>query len=258
MVRMKRLLALAIALMLALPAHAAPLLVAAASDLAYCIDALAAAFAAQSPGAQVKVTTGASGNFFAQIEHGAPYDVFMSADTDYPAGLAKAGAADGATLTPYATGRLALWTLDPKLDLSAGLAVLRDPRVTRFAIANPATAPYGRAARAALERDRLWRAVMPKLVLGENIAQTVQFIQSGNAQLGIVSLAALSSPQLAGLGHHVLLPQAGLAPIAQAAIVTTHGRANPLAGSFVRFLASPAAQAIFARHGFASPQQGGQ
>jgi molybdate transport system substrate-binding protein len=256
MVRMKRLLALVIALLLALPAHAAPLLVAAASDLAYCIDALAAAFTAQSPGAQVKITTGASGNFFAQIQHGAPYDVFMSADTDYPAGLARLGAADGATLAPYATGRLALWTLDPALDLTAGLAVLRAPRVTRVAIANPATAPYGRAAQAALERDGLWRAAAPKLVLGENIAQTVQFVQSGNAQLGIVSLASLSAPQLAGVGHHVLLAQAGLAPIAQAAIVTAHGAANPLAGSFVRFLASPAAQAIFARHGFAPPQQG--
>jgi molybdate transport system substrate-binding protein len=252
---MKRFLVLLLASMLSLPALAAPLLVAAAADLSYCIDDIASAFRKEAPEAEVKISTGASGNFFAQIRNGAPFDVFLSADVDYPAQLAKLGAADGNTLTRYAVGRLALWAPDPKLDLSKGLALLRDPRIARVAIANPATAPYGRAAKSALERDGLWEAVQPKLVIGENIAQTAQFVQTGNAQAGLVSLASLRSPRLAGVGRYVLVPDAGLAPIEQAAIVTKQGAGNPLAARFVRFLASPAARAIFERNGFATPSR---
>jgi molybdate transport system substrate-binding protein len=253
--KMKTLFALVLSCLLSLPAQAAPqLLVAAASDLAYCTDELAAAFKAEAPEAELKFSTGSSGNFFAQIRNGAPFEVFLSADVGYPAQLAKLGAADGKTLTTYAVGQLALWTVDEQVDLSHGLAVLREPRTGRVAIANPATAPYGRAARALLERNGLWIAVQPKLVIGENIAQTAQFVQSGNAQLGIVSVSLLRSPRLAGVGRYMLLPD-GDGPIEQAAIVTAAGRNNPLAARFVRFLASPAAHAIFERHGFALPRK---
>lgn len=252
---MKKIIVLLLACMWSLPALAAPLLIAAASDLSYCIDDIAAAFKKEAPEAEIKISTGASGNFFAQIRNGAPFDAFLSADVDYPAQLAKLGAADGSTLTRYAVGRLALWSADPKLDVGKGLSVLRDPRVSRIAIANPATAPYGRAARAALERDGLWDAVQPKLVVGENIAQTAQFVQTGNAQVGLISLASLRSPKLAGAGRYVLVPDAGLPPIEQAAIVTKQGADNPLAARFVRFLGSPAARAIFERNGFSIPRQ---
>jgi molybdate transport system substrate-binding protein len=255
--RMKTLIALLTCWMLWLPAQAAPLpqlLIAAASDLAYCTDELAAAFHAEAPGAELKFSTGSSGNFFAQIRNGAPFDVFLSADTGYPAQLARLGAADGKTLAIYAIGQLALWTLDPQVDLAHGLAVLRAPGRGRLAIANPATAPYGRAARALLERDGLWDALQPRLVIGENIVQAAQFVQSGNAQLGMVSLSLLRSPRLAGVGRYIVLPDAA-GPIEQAAIVTAHGRDNALAARFVRFLASPAARAIFERHGFALPRK---
>lgn len=242
--------------LLALPAGAEPLLVAAASDLAYCIDELGAAFAKQAPQAELKVSTGASGNFFAQIRSGAPFDVFLSADMAYPAQLAKDGAADGATLAPYALGRIVLWSPDARLDVSQGLAVLKDPRVVRVAIANPAVAPYGRAAKAALEAAGAWQAVQPKLVIGENIAQAVQFVQSGNAQVGIVSLASVVSPRLKGSGSYYLIADAGMAPIEQGAIVTAHGKDKPLAARFVRFLASPAAREILQRHGFGLPPRG--
>jgi molybdate transport system substrate-binding protein len=251
------LITLLLALAAALPARAAPLLVAAAADLTHCVDELAASFQATAPGAEVKVSIGSSGNFFAQIRNGAPYDVFLSADVDYPAQLARLGAADGATLTSYAVGRIALWTLDPRFDVSHGLGVLRDARVARVAIASPATAPYGRAAKAALQRDGLWQTVESKLVIGENIAQAAQFVQSGNAQLGIVSLATLRSPRMAGVGRYYLIPDTGLPPIEQAAIVTARGKANPLSLRFVRFLATPAAQAILERHGFALPRRPG-
>jgi molybdate transport system substrate-binding protein len=254
---MKTLFALLTCWLLWLPAQAAPLpqlLIAAASDLAYCTDELAAAFHAEAPGAELKFSTGSSGNFFAQIRNGAPFDVFLSADTGYPAQLSRLGAADGKTLAIYAIGQLALWTLDDRVDLAHGLSVLRAPGRGRLAIANPATAPYGRAARALLERDGLWDALQPRLVIGENIAQAAQFVQSGNAQLGMVSLSLLRSPRLAGVGRYIVLPDAA-GPIEQAAIVTRHGKDNPLAARFVRFLASPAARAIFERHGFALPRK---
>lgn len=242
-----------LATLLAQPVRAAPVLVAAASDLAYCIDDLAAAFRKQAPGAELKVSLGASGGFFAQIRNGAPFDVFLSADMGYPAELARLGAAEQSTLAPYAVGRIALWTLDQRFDLAQGMAVLRDARVLRVAIASPATAPYGRAAQAALERDGLWQSLQPKLVVGENIAQAAQFVQSGNAQFGIVSLAALHAPRLAGVGRYYLIPDTGLAPIEQGAVVTRHGAANPLAARFVAFLGAPAARAILVRHGYGLP-----
>ena len=243
--------------LLALPAGAQTLLVAAAADLSYCIDELGAAFARQSAPAgkkvEVKVSLGASGNFFTQIRNGAPFDVFLSADMAYPAQLARDGVADGATLAPYAIGRIALFSLDARFDLQLGMAVLRDSRLSRIAIANPAVAPYGRAAKAALEAAGAWQALQPKLVIGENIAQTVQFVQSGNAQIGIVSYASVLSPRLRGSGSHYLIADTGMAPIEQGAIVTAHGTANPLAPRFVQFLSSPAARAILQRHGFGLP-----
>ena len=254
MFSMKKLLILLLAWTLALPALARPLLVAAASDLGYCIDELVGAYRKTAPDAELKVSLGASGNFFAQIRNGAPFGVFLSADMDYPRQLAKLGAADGATLAPYAIGRIALWSLDPHIDPARGLAALvADARVKRVAIANPVTAPYGRAAKAALVRDGLWDKVQPKLVIGENIAQTAQFVQTGNAQVGIVSFATLRATRLKGVGRHALVPLSGLAPIEQGVIVTKAGAGNPHAAGFVRFLASNEARAILARNGFSLP-----
>jgi molybdate transport system substrate-binding protein len=237
-----------------LSASARPLLVAAASDLGYCIDELVGAYRKTAPDVELKVSLGASGNFFAQIRNGAPFGVFLSADMDYPRQLARLGAADGATLMPYAIGRIALWSLDPRIDPARGLASLvGDARVLRVAIANPVTAPYGRAAKAALERDGLWTAVQPKLVVGENIAQTAQFVQTGNAQLGIVSYATLRATKLKGAGRHALISQDRLAPIEQGAVVTRAGADHPHAARFLRFLASNEARAILAQNGFELP-----
>lgn len=248
------LLAATLGSMLALPAHARPLLVAAASDLGYCIDELVGAYRKTAPDVEPKVSLGASGNFFAQIRNGAPFDVFLSADMDYPRQLGKLGAAEAGTLAPYAIGRIVLWSLDSQIDPARGLAALvADARVKRLAIANPVTAPYGRAAKAVLERDGLWDKVQAKLVVGENIAQTAQFVQTGNAQVGIVSYATLHATKLKGVGRHALLPLDGLPPIEQGAIVTKAGAANAHAAGFIRFLKSPEARAILARNGFSLP-----
>lgn len=242
-------------MILAMPlAQAGTLLVAAASDLVYCIDELGAAFRKAEPGADVKVSTGASGNFFAQIKRGAPFDVFLSADMDYPRRLAQEGAADPASLTPYAIGRLAVWTLDPRFDLGKGMRAFADPRLARVAIANPDVAPYGRAARAALVHHGVWAAVQGKLAIGENVAQAAQFVQTGNAQLGIVSLATVLSPRLKGVGRYYLVPENGIAPIEQGVVVTRHGKANPLAARFVQFLQTKVARDILQRSGFGPPR----
>jgi molybdate transport system substrate-binding protein len=238
-------------------AQAGTLVVAAASDLVYCIDALSAAFRKDTPGADVKVSTGASGNFFAQIKRGAPFDVFMSADMDYPRKLAQEGAADLASLTPYAIGRLAVWTLDARLDPSQGMRVFSDARLTRVAIANPDVAPYGRAARAALMHHGVWPQVQGKLVTGDNVAQAAQFVQTGNAQIGIVSLATVLSPRNKDVGRYYVVPQDGLAPLEQGVVVTQQGKANPLAARFVRFLQTQAARDILQRSGFGLPLAGG-
>ena len=242
-------------MILAMPmAQAATLLVAAASDLVYCIDELGAAFRKEQPTAEVKVTAGASGNFFAQIKRGAPFDVFMSADMDYPRRLVQEGAADPASLKPYAIGRLAVWTFDARFDLGKGMQVFADPRLARVAIANPEVAPYGRAARGALMHHGMWDKVQGKLAIGENVAQAAQFVQTGNAQLGIVSLATVLSPRLKGVGRYYVVPEEGVAPIEQGAVVTRHGQGNPLAARFIQFLQTKAARDILQRSGFGLPR----
>jgi molybdate transport system substrate-binding protein len=253
---MKKPLTLLLALCAALSTGAASaqtVMVAAASDLTYCIDELAAAFRKEAPGTDVKVTLGASGNFFAQIKNGAPYDVFLSADTRYPSQLASEGAANAATLTTYAIGRVALWSMDPRFDLSQGMRVLADARVTKVAIANPDVAPYGRAAKAALLQHGFWDTIKDKLVIGENVAQTAQFVQTGNAQVGLVSYATVLAPKVKGKGSYYLVPEGG-APIGQGGIVTKHGSGNAQAARFLQFLQSQAAREILVRHGFGLPR----
>ncbi len=227
--------------------------VAAASDLVFCLEALNAEFKKVEPSVDVKVSTGSSGNFFAQIQHGAPYDVFLSADMRYPRELAAAGRADGATLTPYAIGRIVLWTTRPDLDLANGLAVLRGNEVKRFAIANPDHAPYGRAARQALERAKLWDAVAGRLVLGENISQTAQFVETGNADAGVVALSLVLAPRLAGVGRFVEIPMSEHEPLEQGAVLTRRGAENGAARRYLAFLKSREARVIFDRFGFRLP-----
>lgn len=233
---------------------------AAASDLISCLDALNAAFLQiENPLSKTEnpttltVATGSSGNFFAQIKNGAPYDLFLSADLSYPRALIDARLADPASLTPYAVGRLVLWTTRTDLALTDLAAVVRDPRVKKFAIANPAHAPYGRAARQTLDRLSLVSAAAPKLVLGENIAQTAQFVQTGNADAGLVALSLLLSPTRREPGRWQEIPATLHDPLEQAAVLTTRGAANPAAARYLAFLRSPAARKIFERYGFVLP-----
>jgi molybdate transport system substrate-binding protein len=161
--------------------------VAAAADLKFALDAVFAGTAVSTQGVRPAVTYGSSGSFYAQIENGAPFDLFLSADAEYPRRLAANGLADGDPFL-YAVGRIALWVpARSRLDIAAlGLRSLLDPSVRKVAIANPRHAPYGRAAEAAMKSLGVYGDVMRKLVLGENVAQAAQFVQSGAAEAGVV------------------------------------------------------------------------
>jgi molybdate transport system substrate-binding protein len=229
------------------------LTIAAAADLVFCLDVLNRDFKDAHPGIDLKVSSGSSGNFFAQIETGAPFDVFLSADMKYPRDLVKAGFAEEKTLTPYALGRIVLWTTWPGVNLAGGLDRLRAAEIKKIAIANPDHAPYGRAAKEALEHEKLWDAVQSKLVIGENIAQTAQFVQTGNVDAGIVALSLVLAPTNKGVGKYIEIPDAFHAPLEQGLVITRHGKDNPLAAEYLEFLRSKAARITFDAYGFRLP-----
>jgi molybdate transport system substrate-binding protein len=230
-----------------------PLTVAAASDLQAALPAIAAEFE-KDTGQKVTLTFGSSGNFFAQIQNGAPFDVFLSADIEYPRRLERAGLAEPGSLYEYATGRIVLWTRsDSGIDVRRGLPVVADATVRRIAIANPAHAPYGRAAVAALRHERLYEQVRAKFVLGENISQSAQFVQSGNAEVGILALSLALAPALRKIGAYVEIPASVHPPIEQAAVVLAASPRKAIARQFVGALKQPPARRILQSYGFAVP-----
>lgn len=255
----RRLLPLLFAAGLATTGRAAPaagtVSIAAAANLTYALQALNAAFRSADPQVRVTTSLGASGNLYAQITNGAPFDIFMSADTEYAKRVADAGFGDPATLRTFAVGRLVLWTTRPGLDLTNIAAAVKSPTVTRLAIAQPQTAPFGRAARAVLQKLGVWTAVQPKLVIGENISQTAQFVETGNADAGFVALSLVVSSRLARQGRWTAVPPAWYAdePLNQACILTHHGEANAAARAYLEFLKSDAARKILHRFGYAVP-----
>ena len=234
-------------------AVAQSLTVAAASDLQSALPAIAARFEKET-GHTVTFTFGSSGNFFTQIENGAPFDLFLSADIDYPRRLERAGLAEGGSLYEYAIGRIVLWTRnDSGVDLRKGLAVLADPEVRHVALANPQHAPYGRAAVAALRHEGLYQRVEQKFVLGENISQAAQFVQSGNADVGVLALSLALAPALKSAGTYVEIPTAFYPPIEQAAVIIASSRHKRVARQFMDTLKKPESARILQAYGFGVP-----
>lgn len=238
-----------------LPAAEPRLTVAAAANLAHAAEALHAEFRRTAPDVALTVSLGASGSLFAQIVHGAPFDVFLSADTEYPQRLVADGHGDAASLRTFATGRLVFWTLRADLDLSDLAAAVRHPSVRRLALAQPRTAPYGRAAQAALEKLGVWSAAQPKLVLGESIAQTAQFVETRNADAGLIALSLVHAPRLTQRGHWRELPPElhAAVPLDHAVVLTRRGATNPAARRYLDFLASAPAKKILRDFGYAVP-----
>jgi molybdate transport system substrate-binding protein len=231
-------------------AQAPGLTIAAASDLQAVFPELARGFERAS-GIRVVASFGSSGNFFAQIQNGAPFDVFMSADADYPLKLAASGHAEGRSLVRYGIGHIVIWTRNGSgIDLTRGIQALTSSNVRRIAIANPAYAPYGRAAVAALRSSKVYDSVQARLVLGENISQTAQLADSGNADVGIIALSLARGPALRASGSYVEIPASLHPSLDQAAALVASSSKKEDARRFLAYLGSPEARATFQRFGF--------
>jgi molybdate transport system substrate-binding protein len=227
--------------------------VAAASDLTYAMKEIAADFE-KSAGCTVQVSYGSSGNFEVQIENGAPFDVFFSADIEYPRKLEAQGLASPGSTYLYGVGKVILWVRnDSKLDVSKGLEALRDPSVRKIAIANPLHAPYGRAAEEALRKAGVYDAIKDRLVLGENISQTAEFAETGNAEAGILALSLVLSPALKDKGRYFQIPDNLYSPIQQGVVVVRASKNQQSAQAFLDYIKTPAMTAILERYGFVLP-----
>jgi molybdate transport system substrate-binding protein len=229
--------------------------IAAAADLQTVIPEIARAFEAQR-GMHVDVVYGSSGNFYAQIRNGAPLDVFLSADSEYPRKLEEAGFAEVHTSVVYGLGRIVLWMrkdnyCNPERD---GWKCLLDAKVKRIAIANPDHAPYGRAAVAALEKAGIYERVRAKLVFGENISQAAQFVESGNAQAAILAYSLLSAAALRG-GNKWEIPRELYPPIEQSLVVLKSAQNRSAAQEFVKFMTEGAGRELLERSGFRPPER---
>jgi molybdate transport system substrate-binding protein len=241
------------------PAHSETVTIAAAADLGYCIEELNRTYLQSHSGTELKVSTGSSGNFSAQIQSGAPFDVFLSADIQYPKTLAAGGFVDASTLTVYAIGKIVLWTTKPEsISLDRGLEILLDRAVVKkIAIANPEHAPYGRAAKAVLERRGFWSEVQDRLVQGENIGQTAQYVQTGNADVGFVALSLVLGPNLKNLGRYIEIDPGLYPKLEQAMVLTSAGSKREAVRDYFQFLRSTAARTIFDQFGFTLPAPNG-
>jgi molybdate transport system substrate-binding protein len=230
--------------------------VAAASDLKFAIEEVAERFT-RATGQRLRLVFGSSGNFYSQIQQGAPFHLFMSADEDFVFRLADAGkTADRGRL--YARGRIGIMVpkgsaLKADTELKDLAAALKDGRLRKFAIASPEHAPYGMRAKEALQHAGLWTAIEPKLVIGENISQAAQFATAGSTEGGIIAYSLALAPQLSKLGDFALIPESWHKPLVQR-MVLTHG-APQAAKDFYGYLATPEAQAIMVKYGFAMPAQ---
>ena len=234
-----------------LSALADQITIAAASDLKFAMDEIVTRFKQANTNDQVEVVYGSSGKFNTQIRQGAPYDLYFSADISLPRSLAADGLA-GSSVKTYAFGRIVLWSAV----MDAGkltLANLTDPAITRIAIANPEHAPYGQRAVEALKASGLWDKVQPKLVYGENIAQTAQFVQTGNAQVGIIALSLAINPELAAAGKYTLIPDSLHAPLEQGYVITQRAKDNALAKRFADYMETKPARVIMRQYGFTLP-----
>lgn len=230
--------------------------VAAAADMSAALPQLADAYTKKT-GRTVKLSFGASGNLTNQIRNGAPFDVFFSADEEYPQQLIAEGLALKDTLYRYAVGRVVLWVpSDSALDLSKlGIKALLDPTVKKISIANPATAPYGRAAAAALHHFGIYDQVSSRLVLGENVSQAAQFVESGNAQAGLIALSHALAPAMKDKGRYWTVPLDAYPTLNQTAVVLSKSKQQEAARQFLDFLRSPEAATLLNSYGFSLPAE---
>jgi molybdate transport system substrate-binding protein len=230
---------------------AAEITVAAAADLSTALKEIGERYE-HNTGVKVRLSVGASGALTQQIENGAPFDLFFSADMDYPRQLIAAGDADGASLYQYAVGELVLWVpANSPLNVEhQGMNVLLVSSVKKIAIANPQHAPYGRAAMAALKHAGVYDRVADRLVLGENVAQAAQFVESGNAQIGLVALAHAVAPGMRNIGRYWEVPAEDYPPLAQGVVMLSRSTHKKEATQFLEYIKTKEVADLLQKYGF--------
>lgn len=230
------------------------ILIAAASDLKFAMDEICHVFEQINPDIQVNVSYGSSGNFFAQIKQGAPFDIFFSADASYPALLEEEGFCAKGQRHLYAIGKIVLWI--PKksaVNPQKGLSIVLESEIKKLAIANPKHAPYGRAAEEALRYYQVWDKVQGKLAFGENISQTAQFVQTGAADAGIIALSLAISPKMADDGNHWIIPDESYSKLEQVYTVLQRGKDKSGVKIFLKFVQGEKGRKILSAYGFILP-----
>jgi molybdate transport system substrate-binding protein len=199
----------------------------------------------------VRVTYGSSGNFFQQLQNGAPFDMFFSANLDYARNLEATGLTEPGSYYQYARGKIVIWVRnDSKLELSSGMQVLLNPSIQKIAVANPIHAPYGQAAVAAMRKEDIYERVKDKFVLGENISQTASFVTSGSADVGIVALSLALSPNMKDKGRYTAVPAADYPPIEQACVILSSSRNKESARQFLSFIKTDRIANVLRSYGF--------
>lgn len=234
-------------------AFAEKISIAAASDLKFAMDEIVMLYKKSNPTDEINAIYGSSGKFFTQIQQNAPYDLYFSADISYPNRLTAEGFAVG-QVKPYAIGRIVLWAPKTKFDASKmTLQSLVNADIRHIAIANPKHAPYGKRAEEALKSVDVWNKVESKLVYGENISQTAQFIQTGNAEVGIIALSLALSTELSTQGSYWIIPENLHQPLEQGFVLTKRAEHNQLAKKFSQFITTSEVRKVMAKYGFILP-----
>lgn len=227
--------------------------IAAASDLNFAFREIVAEYE-KTTGNHVRLSLGSSGNFFAQIQNGAPFDLYFSADITYPRKLEEAGLTVPGSLYQYAIGRIVIWTThESRIDVTKRFEALREPTVKKISIANPKHAPYGRAAVAAMEYSKVYDQVKDKLVLGENISQAAQFIESGACDIGVIALSLAVAPAMKAKGTYWEVPSETHPALEQGAVILKSSKQQESAKQFLEFIKGPQGQEIMKRYGFTLP-----
>lgn len=233
-------------------ANAQTISIAAAADLRYAMDDVIKAYKKVHTSAEIKVSYGSSGTAYQQITNGATYDLFFSADIMYPNKLEE----QGFTLTKpklYAVGYIVVWS--NQINVSQGIGSLLNARISKIAIANPEHAPYGKRAVESMKYYKIYDKIKDKLIYGENISQAAQFVQTGNADIGILALSLACSPALKNKGQYTVIDDQSHAPLEQAYVILKQPKPNDEARLFADFVASPEARSIFKSYGFKLPSE---
>ena len=227
--------------------------VAAAANLKFAMQEIAAQFRAQTE-MEVNLVYGSSGNLSRELQNGTPFDMFFSANLDYPKELETSGLIECGSYYEYAKGKIVVWvSKESALDVSSGLQALLSPWIKKIAVANPQYAPYGRAAVAAMRKEGIYDRVKNKFVLAENISDTASLIVSGAADVGVVALSLAVSPSMKSKGHYFEIPTTSYPPIEQACVILKSSKQKDTAKAFLNFIKSPTVDELFRNYGFAVP-----